>query len=461
MRTRVVLACGNPQYEGLLQSRLEEVGIFVTACVREEAAIKNMVESTQSNLLVLSSFLIWREDQFDMRRAIIETLIAVRSAGARTILLCPDRECLIEAVQKGFTDFVLMDSHSATVDEILDVIENPISLQDAYQRLGIVSASSSLALAPPVNNQSNIGQRPLLAVQAVESKSIGFWSVKSGAGVGTFVRSVAVEVATRGYRTGLIEMDLLRPATSTALGLSHHVRNLEVWIEQNSDSELDGTFSSIQPYLLNRHLWLQQNLSASKDLIASVQALPEELYMLAPSNSLAPWKVKNHPVPDMPKHIINEMMSLGFKGILIDVPSEINYPTTISTMKEVQEVYVMLGPSCVDMVHTQRALDFLTPELGNKFKLIFNQFEDRHEDLIKGIEGMLGQKFEFIIPRCAELDLRSFDLLSGGGPEYQLKVKEFCDRIGFVDTSVPNQQKEQSRFGKGISRLTSYLSGGA
>jgi len=266
------------------------------------------------------------------------------------------------------------------------------------------------------------------SVKSRSSKVISLWSCDSGMGVNTLAIACAVETARRGFRTALVEFDTFHPATAVSLGMSHDSRNFETWVTKSKESE---QFRGIREYLINSNIWLQEIGRDNRTLSEAVSELPSELYVFAPSRNMDRFQARQVLLkPSMPVYIIDELESLGFEAIFIDVPSEILNPVTGPALKLSDEIFVLLDGQVSHCIYTSEDLKRLRKDIeGDNIRLILNRVP---EDMVKPVEKTVGEKAFLTIPEDPTLLERSLDLIPGGGEEYTKVVEKLCDSVGFT-----------------------------
>ncbi|KGP77789.1 MULTISPECIES: hypothetical protein [Paenibacillus] len=277
-------------------------------------------------------------------------------------------------------------------------------------------------------------------------KVIVGWSCESGMGVNSFLNAAAVESARRGVKTVLVELDLLHASTSISLGMSHHTRNLESWITKSKES---GENRAIRDYLVNSKIWMQDMAATNPGLEAAVSELPQDLYLLAPSQFLDRFQAHAHSMTkDTPYFIIEQLVDLGFEAIYMDIPSEILMPVTGTSMKLATDLLVFVDGHVAHSIYTNQTIKRIIGD-HRGLKVMLN----RAGTLGPGIEKLLGQPIWKTIPDDPTLSEKSLDLVPGGSDKYNAVVNDFCDAMGYKKKKKQATEPAGSR--KGFLKLFS------
>lgn len=424
MSIRAVIGTGSPDLDKAIREALETRGSVVTATTDQEDQLKNIPVYTQANLVVWSHYMCWRDgDATEHLAATEEALHQFKANGIRSVLICTEKDWVLKWLGEGFTDFVYVEDGMIQTELVLQAIFEPKSVDQLRQEIGIiVPVTQPLQIVTPITAPAASDR----ARGKVNSKIIGLYSVHPGMGVSTFTSAVAVELAMRGYRTALIEWDMLHPTIGVSLGMTHPNRNMEQWLARSKE---EGETLDLNAFLLNSTVWKGE--VDKSNFASAVAALPDEFYLLTPSDLCRPWTVTTHPSPYQVAFLVEQLKSYGFQAVIFDIPSEITYPVTGACLKESDEVYVLLDGRAARTFQTTEMLGLLKEQMEDKFQFVLNRVPDR---MVPAITQMLGknQKVAARLPEDETLSSRSFDLLPSGGNEYQRSVEMFCDRLGYI-----------------------------
>ncbi|AQS55663.1 AAA family ATPase [Novibacillus thermophilus] len=376
---------------------------------------ENELRSVQTQVVVWSSFLLAGQNNSEKKARLKQWLTFFRYENIQSVFLTPYEDWMTELRQEGFEGFVPITNNNVPLKRLFNTIDG--LLQEPIQ-----DASPSLTFLDDEGDEMDRIKKP--------TKVWAFWSAKPGMGVSTLVQSLAVELARAGHRTLLIEWDTVYQSVPYSLGLSDPKRCIEQWV---TDAEA-GLDPRLEDYLLNKTIWLQEH--KDKGIKKAVEALPDHLYVLAPSNQIKPWDMMSFEITTV-KKTLDRLTDLNFSVVLIDVPSEITHGATAATLQRADTAFVVVDGKGSHGMITKKGVDFIEKELDISFDLILNNVDDA---AIKYIEKGMGKKSRFVLPYDGTLSDRSMRFNPIGGEEYQSVLLSFLTEQGYLEE---NRQKRK------------------
>lgn len=368
---------------------------------------ENELRDTQAPLIVWSSFLLTGQSSSEKKIRLKQWMKHFRHEGIRSVFLSPHSDWIAELAQEGLDGFVPITNNNVPLKQLFSTME--ALLQGPIESTSPVLTFSDEGAGEPERVKKS-------------TKVWAFWSAKPGMGVSTLTQSLAVELSQAGHKTLLIEWDTMYQSIPYSLGLSDPKRCIERWI---TDEEA-GLNPRLEDYLLNKTVCLQEH--KDKGIRKAIEALPDNLYVLAPSNQLKLWDMVTLEIPTV-KKALDSLTELDFSVVLIDVPSEITHSATAVTIQKADQTFAVVDSKGSHVVMTKMAIDFMRKELNVSFDLILNNVDSPQT---KHIEKGIGKKATIILPYDSTLGQRSMDLNPKAGDEYQSVLTHFLTEQGYV-----------------------------
>ncbi|MED0738883.1 hypothetical protein [Aneurinibacillus thermoaerophilus] len=442
---RVLLAM-QPEFTEELRPVIEENGIVVTATTADTTNIVMLAKATQAQVVLLSSYLFYAPDASEQERIIEVLMSQLRQEHIRTILFCPDREMLINFLNRGYLDFVYLESGEVDVSDILSMIYRPRTLDKAREAVGLGPQEGAVEEhIVRITPRAHIPRRFYEEEEEeVEPLVISFFSPNPGVGVSTLSHATAYEMARRGLRTCLVEWDIFNPTCAISTGLSHSQRNLQNWLEKNSNKE---QYTTVKDYIINSKIWEQEIEKDKKGFLPVIRELPENLFILAATEHMDLFALdKIELKPNMPHFVISDLIgNMGFDAVVLDVPSQLLFPVTGTSLKLSSKVFLVTNGNLPNCMHIKRRRSRLEKDLGaERISLVYNSHVE-HEGAISAIERVTGLKVAHTVDydEYSLVNSHNFEIMSN--MSFTKGIKSICDALGVVD------ETEEEKSGWGFS----------
>lgn len=160
-----------------------------------------------------------------------------------------------------------------------------------------------------------------------------------------------------------------------------------------------------------------------------IESLPDNLFVLAPSNQIKPWDMVTMEISTV-KRALDSLSELDFSVVLIDVPSQITHSATAVTIQRADRAFAVLDGKGSNAVITKMNVDFMENELDVSLELILNNIDD---GAIKNIEKGVGKRAVMVLPFDETLSQRSMELNPRAGEEYQSVIAQFLEEQAYIE----------------------------
>ncbi|WP_034682045.1 MinD/ParA family ATP-binding protein, partial [Caldalkalibacillus mannanilyticus] len=321
------------------------------------------------------------------------------------ICITPQQEWIREWAKKGFKHFILIENEEIRMDDVLNIILD----------------------RPTLKIQASMNNPTLQRRRSLDTKYLGFWSIKPGMGVSTFLCNAGVKLAKQNKKVLLLEWDSMFPSIGYRLGLFDGKHNLDEYAIHDHMGKKDEVTS----FVLNKKKWLELYAKdgSKKEFVDPVQALPESLDLLVPNTESNPWEPLFLDLEQC-KRILDQVDGY-YDYVLIDIPSELIHSATGISMKKADQVFVFLDGNSSHLSLTSKVMNMLRKEFGEKYSLLFNQIAG--DNLSELIQDVLETAPLLELPYDQTLHLNSFDMLPKGNSEYEEKVHLFTKYLAGED----------------------------
>ena len=395
----ITIATGVPALDHKIAETFTESTILKT---------EDQLNTLHTPLVVWSYYLINGRNNAQKKERVRQWLVHFRQEKITSVFLCPYEDWIYELEKDGFTGLVPITNNNVPIKRLFNIIEDSLKQteREATPQLTFTDDPTETKLEDTIQ-KTNVW---------------AFWSAKPGMGVSTLTQSLAIELAKAGHKTLLIEWDTTYPSVPFTFGLADRTRCLEKWV---MDVE-SGVNPRIQDYLLNKERWLSEH--KDRGIRKAIQKLPDNFYVLAPSNEIKPWEPLTSKVGTI-KKTLEDVKELGFSMVIVDVPSEVTHSATAVTFQKADHAFVVLDGKGSHAVLTKMTVDFIEKELGISFHLVLNRVD---EGEVKNIQKGMDKHAVLHIPFDTSLGKRSLELNPSPGEEYRTVLIDFLRDEGFI-----------------------------